>query len=594
MKVQSLLPLHRHHDVRAFIEGVKNDQRTFPERTVNIGKDATTKDSIQERTICTTKDASTKDWIQERTVFISKDTAMNDWIQKLHWYISENEYAQICIDTHLPCYILEDSIPNLASVALCTEDAPQFRLLPDLGEAIRGCITRNSKKSCVVQHFMNTCLPLHKACTQIKNVTDIASSPILLNLLLATLLGLYPDSTKRPPFHQRAHLYRTMHNLLTLPMQEQFNFITQYPQLINIAVFEYIFNVIPHYFPVERECISEHFDMSPFFSQSAPLFDQFRQDNIYTGDESWQSLSAAACTYNQKMQRMYKNKHKKSHQVHQAHTQKISEDHLQMIMDTNLVTQTNTTLSSLQLLASEYTVLTNDSTADHVATVHRCIHVAKLPLNLLELQEASLRHITSTCHVKTHLARTKHVCVVCESAGKPTKLRICSQTGKPVCLKCTADTIISIDTIGKVVYIGKYQYIFMPCCASTQRYTAGEDNIWGTNPDHFRYQQLGFPCNPNSCSFCMQTGCSHGHAIARAAPHPVKPRCLMCQDTALPQGYSHIDHRTARMQTSFLCKRHTPHADIVEHACNFDQFEKICIQWMKQQCSYNKRQRVVD
>lgn len=502
---------------------------------------------------------------------------MNEWIQKLHCYISENVFAQICIDTYLPCYLLSGSIQNLASVQLCIEDTPQFGLLPDIGSAIRDCVIHNQKKNCILQHFLYICLPFHKNHSNVKNITDITSTAILLNILLASLLGLYPHNTKKTPFHQRANLYRSVHNLLTCNIQDQFHFISTHPQLFVFAVFEYLFHVIPAFCPVEYEWISMQCDMAQFFLNSSTLFDQFRQDNIYTGNESWQSLSSGAAIYNQKIHRMYKKKSKKAHLPLCVSTKKVDIHNLENIMNTPFIVQNFYNEHHQHTMTSEYTVLTNDSTAAQVATVHRCIHTEPLPQNLVYLQQQALQHINSRCHIKAHLTRTKHVCVICEPMGRPTKLRVCSQTGKPVCLKCTADSIISIDTIGKVVYIGKSQYMFMPCCGTTQKYTGTEGNIWTT--------LLPFGDNFNTIKCC------HMKQVTDLQPYVHKRKCLICQDTALPEGYTRIEHRTAQMTTSFLCKRHTPPTDFMVHTYNFDQFEKACLAWAKK-ATLPKRQKI--
>jgi hypothetical protein len=108
-------------------------------------------------------------------------------------------------------------------------------------------------------------------------VPDRASVAIALNLLLATLLGLYPACVKRPPFSVRAAFYARIHVLLTSDGDVQAAFAVANQPLLALALSEYICQVLPAFLPVEYSALCAAHSVDAFFTVGPPLFDVFRQ-----------------------------------------------------------------------------------------------------------------------------------------------------------------------------------------------------------------------------------------------------------------------------------------------------------------------------
>lgn len=208
--------------------------------------------------------------------FIPNDTALNHTVAELHARLSDTEHAQVFIDAHLQCVFVND--PNPSRFVMLPDDVPQLATLPDLGPVIRKCIVHNTWNENFISYILHDCIPSSRTTPVADTKIDVASVCVLLNVLLATLLGLYPTSTKAPPFPMRAVFFRRIHALLTSPHDAIVAFATENRSLLVIALTEYVWSTLPVYFPVETETIQETTKQTPaFFTSAGQHFDAFRQ-----------------------------------------------------------------------------------------------------------------------------------------------------------------------------------------------------------------------------------------------------------------------------------------------------------------------------
>ena len=160
---------------------------------------------------------------------------------------------------------------------LLPEDAPQLATLPDLGPAIRSCLVARRWSSTYLSHLLHSCLPCPRSPAKPPQALDAASISIALNLLLATLLGLYPACVKRPPFPVRASLYARVHSLLASDTAAQAEFASKNQPLLILALAEYACQVLPAFMPAEHAALCAAHSVDAFFSAGPALFDMFRQ-----------------------------------------------------------------------------------------------------------------------------------------------------------------------------------------------------------------------------------------------------------------------------------------------------------------------------
>jgi len=189
---------------------------------------------------------------------------------------------QVKIDAHLPCAAAAlQGLPlgklDLARLTLLPEDAPQLATLPDLGPAIRSCLVGRQWTATYLHYLLHGCLPCPRPPVKAPQQPDRASTAICLNLVLATLLGLYPACVKRPPFPVRAALYARVHSLLASDGDAQADFALKHQPLLTLALAEYACHVLPAFLPAESLSLCAAHSVDAFFSAGPAMFDVFRQ-----------------------------------------------------------------------------------------------------------------------------------------------------------------------------------------------------------------------------------------------------------------------------------------------------------------------------
>lgn len=220
-------------------------------------------------------------------MFIPSHPKLNERIVNLHSRLPYDEHAQVKIDAHLLCAaaaMRKNPLlgkMDVSKLMLVPEDSPQLSTLPDLGPAIRSCLVSRQWSSNFLAHLLYCSLPCPHPTAKIPP-PDQASTSIALNLVMATLLGLYPSCVKRPPFPVRAALYARVHSVLTSTGETQCAFALKYQPLLTLAVAEYICYVLPAFFPSEHASLCSSHSVDPFFTAGPALFDLFRQVTITT------------------------------------------------------------------------------------------------------------------------------------------------------------------------------------------------------------------------------------------------------------------------------------------------------------------------
>jgi hypothetical protein len=198
------------------------------------------------------------------------------------------------------------------------EEAMQYRQLPDLGIYIRAMFLRvyfslgvqkyvskisqfsthrfqpvsasQNLSSSIICSLVQDSIPCMKKAKrsqkglEFREPVDTEVSACI-NVVLGTLLGLYPRCVKRPTFQGRVHLYGRLTVLLYSSCEAKLHFIITYPSLVKICFMEYTFNTILDFMPCEDELLSTLGSMKIFRTVCQNTCDGFRQESILTGLE---------------------------------------------------------------------------------------------------------------------------------------------------------------------------------------------------------------------------------------------------------------------------------------------------------------------
>jgi hypothetical protein len=499
--------------------------------------------------------------------FVPSCPLLNARVAALHARLPFDPFAQIKIDAHLLAAALRDDSPRLV---MLPEDAPQLATLPDIGHLIRSCLVARRWTASYLHSLLHACIPCPRPSIAALP-PDSASAPLLLNILLATLLGLYPQSVKQPPFPVRVALFRRVHAAITLDGPSQMALLTRIQPLLVLALTEYLCHILPRHMPSEYDALRAAFPVDPFFATAAPVFDLFRQDHIDSGAEPWDTLARAAQDLHERLTRTYRSKCRLPPPPRRAPLADLPADPAAFCvaaLDAHPLVRYPCT-DDIAVRRAEYAILLNSAALAEAAVVHSLVTVAPLPANITRLQEAALDALSQRCQRRARVRRTHYLCLLCERRGRKASPRLCSRTFRIVCRTCndSPDSIVPIDTVGRIVTIRSRQLIFAPCCATVRDYTAS-----------------GHDFAPGPCR----------HSLAPRTDRPLKPprvrvACAMCDAPALPRGHDYLDHLPCRMTVCFLCQRHTPPDDWLRHVPNRRCFDAVCLEWDRKLRALHRR-----
>jgi hypothetical protein len=115
---------------------------------------------------------------------------------------------------------------------------------------------------------------------------------VVLNVVLAFLLGLYPTCNKKPHFVIRIRLFEMVHILLTSVCEKQQEFLNQHLHIVVLAFMEYIAQVTKAFWCVEFDFFMQENNMELFFEKIPLLCDEFR--GMQGVDCSWDEMEVQA------------------------------------------------------------------------------------------------------------------------------------------------------------------------------------------------------------------------------------------------------------------------------------------------------------
>lgn len=334
------------------------------------------------------------------------------------------------IDAHLPCVFVND--PKPSRYVMLPDDVPQLSTLPDLGPVLRKCLMHENWSENFISSLLHDCVPIPRPSLVASARIDVASACILLNVLLATLLGLYPTSTKRPPFPMRAVFFRRVHMLLTSAHDTIVAFASENRQLLTLALTEYVWSTLPVYFPVETEAMQESTKQAAaFFTNAGQHFDAFRQVTWNDPEAPWGTITREAVQHSERISRLFKTMSRartltKRKPVPATNCAEVAE-----AINKPYIVRYDTHRSHPLTLEDEYGIMGN--TSPLTPPLHSLVSVHCLPDNITRIQQRAVERMAYECERKAYLRSTKHICLNCEYKGKISGIRLCTLTRTFLC-----------------------------------------------------------------------------------------------------------------------------------------------------------------
>lgn len=279
-----------------------------------------------------------------------------------------------------------------------------------------------------------------------------------VNVMYGTLLKLYPRGAKKPIFSARVKLARRLGIIINSPPEEILNFIQINFSLFKLCFMEHSLNFLKDFMPCERQLLMMHTAMEPYESICHAMCDNFRQDTILTGDETWEQMNSVATASIERCIRICKFKMLRIQEPVirvPVQTSQFCVDALNMrfmMGDAMGLRQMHPGLSQNDYLFAR-------NLQQHI----RCY---PLPENVYRMQLEALWDIHSACFNKLFMAHHVYFCLLCalNDRTSKTKLRKCSMTNTMSCTTCPPGTVVCVNMLGVVLKICNTSYYMCPCC----------------------------------------------------------------------------------------------------------------------------------
>jgi hypothetical protein len=295
-----------------------------------------------------------------------------------------------------------------------------------------------------------------------------------LNVVLGTLLGVYPRGIKRPTFQARVNLYGRILSLMHEPLQRKLAFLVDHPALTKIAFMEYTYNFMLDFMPCEYNLLLEVDSMQIYRNVCQSTCDSFRQDGITGGGEEWTVLNAVANVCIERCIRMCKFKMLKIADLVIKAPLPVGVEFHRASLDMH---NTYGCMNLLKLLHPTENV----AVLECALHVHRHISLFAIPAHITRQQEESIHEKYSSCFMRVYQATHTHLCMVCALNGKGinTPLRQCSITGQLTCVVCKPGTVMTINMLGVILHICSMSYYLCPECVKIKSWEGDGNDFNG-------------------------------------------------------------------------------------------------------------------
>lgn len=466
-------------------------------------------------------------------MFIPGDEALNAEVTALHHLARTGVLPVDAAERQLNTYLLAARRTTTPLARRCfmlpIADAPHHTLLPDLGNAIHRILAR-CPVPCALSSTLEQCLPAIRH--SVRPAVFCDSQTVLINLIAALLLGLYPGVTvKRPDFGMRVRLFAKLHCMLTSPPKLQTEFCARNQAVIMMACMEYIARVLPACMPAQAAFLHSKDPASSavFFRRVPALCDEFRQSLVPEFVSNWIAVRFSCASVVEKIARLKK-----------ASAPVVPR--LQPLLPTNRFKAPVAAHWDAPRLhdphtPSEYTLLA-DALGLNDATLHgiqRDVQAYPLPHNLRRMQ---IDRITAQAEPRTAYLRSRlTLCMHCALTSKTpqhARLRLDTLRQTLLCCHCSSDDLVSVDMLGVVLRLKSRFFVLCPGCNAIQPFHG--EQIWlepGERP------------------------CPHEQDLL-AARQTAKPRnaCRVCGESASHPPIRRVNHLTGEMVDFYLCQRH--------------------------------------
>lgn len=488
-------------------------------------------------------------------VFIPHDARLNAEVTALHHIARKGliplDAAERQINTYLaaasPRAAWDLALPKRWLV-MSLADAPHHSLLPDLGNLTHRILAR-APIPCALSTALEQCLPAIRHPVRPNAFAD--SHDVLLNLVMAFLLGLYPGGTvKRPDFRLRVLLFAQVHKIMTSDPRIQGFFCNNNQPLLTMACMEYVARILPAFMPAQAAFLNawDQNSSAVFFRRVPALCDEFRQSLIRDVPTlSWPELRRACLGMTDKVARLKKAAAPAVPRSHGLQTRNRHRAPISAHWDAPRLERPET--------LSEYTLLADALALSDVVLlgVQRDIQVYPLPGNLRRMQvESLMAHAEPrSAYLRSRLTLCMH-CTLTNKHPDQTRLRLDTLRQTLLCCHCGHDNLVSVDMLGRILRHKQRFLVLCPGCTSIRPFHG--EQIW-----------------------LQDQPCPHGQQSQEVLAQPkTRKVCRVCSEPVAQPPLQRVDHLTGEIVDFYFCQKHGFGKETMRWYTNARQMAAYC------------------
>lgn len=392
--------------------------------------------------------------------------ALDAHVRRVHWLAREGRIDAQAAERHLNAHLGAACLPpgavpaaRLHCLVMPLTDAPQFGNLPDLWPFLHQALSapefraHQGLPAVILQTLpcFRRPSPSGAADPSQPAAPVEGAAPVLLNLVLALLLGLYPDATAKPQFRVRARVFGSVHALLTRPPEAQERFVRARLALATLALMEYLARVVPACMPAEEEFLRRVFGMGPFFDQAPLMCNEFRSGlaclagapgHRALSDADWAELDARAA---ETVERAARVKRKPPGPVEARRGADDPAPEWRTALACPAVPLGSP--DDYKILAHAYGLPNHGA---DVERFHSMIRMGRLPASLLRLQLDALARQSGDWRCVWMRSRL-HMCPSCLTRRSVSvmrhELRVDTLSGRLTCSDCRCSDVLAVDLL---------------------------------------------------------------------------------------------------------------------------------------------------
>jgi hypothetical protein len=512
--------------------------------------------------------------------FCATDTDVDETLHDLHHRLKHGDRTiQLTIDTYLIACACEDSLPwhTLQKLRPDVTDVLQYTTLPDITRFIQ-CAFTSTHTPGIIPYYIQLLSPLKRK-SRIRRGNPVpptcnVEASVCLNLIQATLLGLYPRATKQPIWRTRVAIAGCIYQLHTAPFAKQCEFLSSVHDLLRICFTEYIVNVRADFCQIENEFLIRHASFLPIYDTACvTLFDQVRQSCVQCTDWSWENVNTTCLSSLDRVSRMCRT------QLIQSHA------------PTNFAA---IKLHDIQSALTKHVLYTDCQTQGYVHTspteiIHDTVQVHMLPWNMVLAQAARIVDKFSETLFPILTACEKHICIRCVHGNnsrllhRVSKLRMDTKTMQISCANCKSDnTVVRVNVFGKLVYIRGVKYFCCQECTSLHIYEP-ESPLTCTRyntkivlePLDLNTTSNSSLQHPDTANKYTQSQTHAGKALTHRTDK--KHRCKWCGRVCSARTLQLLHTSSASVVSVTLCFKHFPAVFMLKMIIDTDAFVRYTI-----------------